>query len=175
MAIPNQLLLKQTLFLLCLGICFTLVAIIPAWSATADSQIILEADELDIDEKKGISIYKGNVKMTRGQISIQADIITAYKNTSGLQKMHAEGKPAIFTKTPPDQQQIKGQANIIDYDAIKEILSLKNQASLQQANNHFSGNLIIYNITSESVVANKGSSKQGRVKVIIQQDKPVAN
>ena len=162
---------RQTLFLIFLSISCVLLTTTPVWSATADSQIILEADQLDLDEKNGISTYKGNVKMTRGQLNIQANTVTAYKNATGLQKMQAEGSPAIFTKSSPGQQPTRGQADTIDYDAVKEILTLKTRASLQQSNNQFSGNLIIYNILNESVTANKGSSQQGRVKVIIQQDK----
>lgn len=156
---------------------FFLLAI-PGLCGAAEAGLIiyLEADTVDINEKKGISIYKGNVKLTRGDITIVADMMTAYKNDGGLQKFIATGKPVKFTKAASSrtdgakQKEIKGQALEIDYNAKNEIIKLKNDARLWQGKDQFSGNTIVYDIASESVTANKGSAANGRVKVIIHPD-----
>lgn len=142
-------------------------------AAEANQIIYLEADTVDINEKKGISVYKGNVKLSRGDITIVADMMTAYKNDSGLQKLIATGNPVEFTKAASTnnkdekQKKIKGQALEIDYNAKNEIIKLKNNAKLWQGKDQFSGNIIVYNIASETVTASKGSSSNERVKVII--------
>ena len=159
---------------------FFLLAI-PGLCGAAEAGLIiyLEADTVDINEKKGISIYKGNVKLTRGDITIVADMMTAYKNDAGLQKFIATGKPVKFTRAASTsssrtdgakQKEIKGQALEIDYNAKNEIIKLKNDARLWQGKDQFSGNTIVYDIASESVTANKGSAANGRVKVIIHPD-----
>ncbi|NOX42610.1 MAG: lipopolysaccharide transport periplasmic protein LptA [Gammaproteobacteria bacterium] len=139
-----------------------------------DQTIYLEADQVDIDNKQKISTYQGNVKLSRGDIIILADKITAKKNKKGLGKLFATGNPVKFNKTQQrtgqndsGQKEIKGQALEIEYDTEKEIMTLKNEAKLWQSNDQFSGNLIIYNIAQESVTANRGSAKNGRVQVII--------
>jgi len=153
---------------------FFLLAIPGLCNAAKTGEIIyLEADTVDIDEKKGISVYKGNVKLSRGDITIVADMMTAYKNDSGLQKLIATGKPVEFTKAASTknngtrQKEIKGQALEIDYNAKNETIKLKNDAKLWQGKDQFSGNIIVYDIASESVTAGKGSASNGRVKVII--------
>ncbi len=139
--------------------------------AQADQTIYLEADQVEIDDKQKISTYQGNVKLSRGEITLLADKITAQRNNKGLGKFLATGNPVTFSKAPRvDQKGIKGQALEIEYDAEKEIMKLKKKAKLWQANDQFSGNLIIYNIAQESVTANKGGEKNGRVQVIIHPD-----
>mgnify|MGYP002266590373 CR=1 FL=1 len=154
-----------------------LLAIPGLCSAAEIGQIIyLEADTVDIDEKKGISVYKGNVKLSRGDITIVANMMTVYKNDSGLQKLIATGKPVEFTKAASTningakQKEMKGQALEIDYNAKNEIIKLKNDAKLWQGKDQFSGNIIVYDIASETVTASKGSASNGRVKVIIHPD-----
>ncbi len=133
-----------------------------------DQTIYLEADQVEINDKQKISTYQGNVKLSRGEITLLADKITAQKNSKGLTKFLAVGNPVTFNKAQrTGQKHIKGQALEIEYDTEKEIMTLKNKAKLWQANDQFSGNLIIYNIAQGSVTANKGNRKKGRVQVII--------
>lgn len=156
------------------------------WSEQADQTIFMEADAVDINEKKGISIYKGKVKMSRGDITILADEITAYKDSTGLTRLVALGSPVDFTKAGsdignnvnnnrPEQKPTHGEALKIEYDAKKEILKLITNAKLWQANDQFSGNLIVYDVTNESIAANKGSANKGRIKVIIHPVKKAAD
>ena len=160
---------------------FFLLAIAGLCSAAETGQIIyLEADTVDIDEKKGVSVYKGNVKLSRGDITIVADMMRVYKNDSGLQNLIATGKPVEFNKAASidksgaKQKEIKGQALEIDYNAKNEIIKLKNDAKLWQGKDQFSGHIIVYNIASETVTASKGSASNGRVKVIIHPDTDAA-
>lgn len=133
-----------------------------------DQTIYLEADQVEIDDRQEISTYQGNVKLSRGEITLFADKITAKKNSKGLAKFLAAGNPVTFNKAPhAGQKPIKGQAMEIEYDTEKEVMTLKNKAKLWQANDQFSGNLITYNIAQGSVTANKGNRKKGRVQVII--------
>lgn len=108
--------------------------------------------------------------MKRGLLSIEGDVITAYKEKNKLSKMVATGEPVTFSKKEENEKHSTGQANKIEYDAISEILTLMDKASLHQANNQFSGDLIIYNVANETVLANKGAPQGSRVKVIINPD-----
>lgn len=139
-----------------------------AWCEEINNTIYLEADRVEIDEKQGISKYEGNVKLTRGDMSITADTMTAYKNSKELQRVLAVGNPVHFKRNATEtQKEIRGQAQKLEFDAIKDTVVLSDNAKLWQDQNEFSGNTIKYNIAKELVTASGGSSKQERVHVII--------
>lgn len=137
----------------------------------AKQAIYLEADRVDINDKEKISTYQGNVKLSHGNITILADKIIAKKNKNGLGKLLATGNPVKLNRTQTDEQkEIRGEALEIEYDTEKERVKLKNNAKLWQSNDQFTGNLIIYNVAMETVTANKGNEKNGRVRVVIHPD-----
>ncbi len=133
-----------------------------------DERIELEADRVDIDEKFGYSTYAGNVKMTKGDISIGADIMTVYKQQDQLQKIIFQGAPVRFEQLAgADHKAVKGQANLIEYNAASRIITLTENAELWQEQDRFSGNVIRYDIDQKLVSAQKSETGQDRVKVII--------
>ena len=48
-----------------------------AMTGDREQPIHIEADSVDIDDKKGVSIYRGNVRMTQGSIVLTADAAAA--------------------------------------------------------------------------------------------------
>jgi len=141
-----------------------------AWAQKTDQAILLEADQVDINGKKNISVYQGNVKLSHGDTTILADKITVHKTKKGLGKFFALGKPVTFhsaANADKKEVEVKGEALEIEYDAKKEIVILKNKAKLWQSKDQFSGNLIVYNVKQASVTANRGNKKSGRIQVVI--------
>ena len=63
------------------------------------STIYLDADQVDIDDKQGISIYVGNVKLTRDLMTITADKMTVYRDKQDLKKVIAVGAPQWIDDT----------------------------------------------------------------------------
>ncbi len=175
-----------------LATCLFLIGPWPGTSAamTADKEqpITIEADRVDIDDKKGVSIYQGKVRVTQGSMVLTADTVTTYavgdKKTKQreLDKITAVAAPAHFrqlldTKDPKTSknEEMRGKAQRIDYFAREERLVLQGSSHLWKEGDEFSGNIIEYDIAQEAVKAamgnvggQAGEAPQERVHAVIQ-------
>lgn len=151
---------------------------IPAAVATSnDTQqpISIESNHAELDEKKGIGTYMGNVILQQGGIKITADKITVYANKGELQKLIAEGNPVRFTQDRENLENITGSSLRMEYDAESKHFLLINNAELMQGKNRFSGQHIQFDPDQEKVIATGSSDKTGesaqRVQITIQPKK----
>ncbi|OED41114.1 lipopolysaccharide transport periplasmic protein LptA [Endozoicomonas sp. (ex Bugula neritina AB1)] len=135
--------------------------------------IEIESNSADIDNKKGVSVYRGDVIMTQGTTRITGDIITIYTKQRDVSKVVAEGETA---RAYYEEQQDKGQGILqawgftIRYDVLQEDIELIRDGELLQKGDTFKGENIHYNLTLQTVSA-KGRPQEGsngRVQMIIQ-------
>lgn len=138
-------------------------------AAPVNPAIVLEADQADIDDKQGVSVYTGNVKMTRAELQIDSDKMTVYRTQQELQKIIATGAPVrLFQAATTTQKEIRGEGLRLEYDASSGDVILTENAKLHQGADDFSGNIIRYNVKSEMVKASKGQNSDQRVRIVIQ-------
>src|SRR5512142_209491 len=85
------------------GIKFTaalclLLAGAPAYAdhSDRDKPINLEAEQVDIDDAKHVSIFTGNVVLTQGTMVIRGDRIVVVQNKQGFKHGTATGNLASF-------------------------------------------------------------------------------
>lgn len=144
--------------------------LLPVAVLAADA-IELEADRVEIDEKKGVGRYTGNVHMVQGPLSIRSETMTVYRQGKQLQKIIFTGNPVEFTQQPgEDRKGIRGHAGTIEYSSGEKMLVLQGSAEVWQEKDHFSGNIIRYDIDNKQILASKGESESGRVRVTITPD-----
>ncbi len=134
--------------------------------------LTIEADRAVIDEKKGLSVYSGNVVLIQGPNTFRADILTVYGSKENkIDKILAEGKPIHFRqKGVADQSDISGEALKFQFFATEKRLLLLGEAKLKQGNNFFSGDKIEYDTQRQIVTAEASKSSKERVKVTINPD-----
>ncbi len=152
---------------------FTFFISMPAIAKTSDKQAPtnIEADRLEMREKENISIYTGNVKITRGSMKIEGDtIIITYKD-GVLYRIEANGKPATFFQLNDLDEAISAESFYIDYNEKTNKLELKEKARLLKNKNDFSSEHIIYNTLDDIVRAGKHNAPTDtptpRVKITI--------
>ncbi len=138
---------------------------------TEPQPIYIESDSLDIDDTKGISIYRGNVRFRQGSASLSADVVKVYaKQRQDVEKIIAEGKPARFEQKAEKEgeQDSSGEANLIEYHAAESLVVLDGNARFQQGENVFAGNRVEYQSDTKVVRAGKSVADEGRVQIVIQ-------
>ena len=79
------------LLMLLLAACHT-----QALPQDAEQEMVIFSDTAELDRKAGIVIYKGNVVLTQGTLTINSDRLMILRNGDVLEKAVAEGKPAVF-------------------------------------------------------------------------------
>jgi lipopolysaccharide export system protein LptA len=131
----------------------------PLFALNSDKEqpIQLKADQANIDDKKGKSIYQGSVVLTQGSLVMKADKITIYHPKKQIIKIVAVGNPTTYKQRPEGKQQtVSAQANTIEWYEEKEEIHLIKNALLKQNNNTFKGFKIIYDTKKETIKANGG-------------------
>lgn len=149
-----------------------------AWQATSALEsdqaqpVYLEADQVEIDESKGISHYQGNVIISQGSMKLQADQMWIYRHKGRTEKIVATGNPTRFQQrmvSPGGSEaDVTGRANKAELDLLTNELLLLGNALLQQGPNRFESDRIQF-IRDQSLIK-AGSKKDGqsRVKAVIE-------
>lgn len=142
-----------------------------ALSTDKDQPVQIEADQVEIDERRGVSVYSGDVKVTQGSMRLTGDTMTVHHKDEQLERIIMVGKPATYKQRPDNQQEdMHASAERIEYYANEEKVILLQNAKLWQGANEFKSERIVYDIPRG--VANAGDTRPGaerqRVYITIQ-------
>jgi len=140
---------------------------LPALESDQQQPIELSADFADIDESKGISIYKGNVDIRQGTIRLQADLVTVHHENRRPSKMIAEGGPVRFSQDT-ESGPVKGRAKRAEYEVNTENLVLIGDAVVVQNNDTMRSDRILYDRIRSVVRAGAAAQGKQRVRITIQ-------
>ena len=162
--------MKKVSFLACL------LSVLPLSLSAMDSDreqpIHVEADQLELREKEGISIYQGNVKLVQGSLEIESDrLVIHFDADNNLALMEMTGKLATFRQLDNDQQPLYGEAEQIDYDESRGLLIMRRSAYLDRAGDDIRSELIRFNTTTNGIEAG-GEQSNDRVKMVIKPRSP---
>ena len=134
-----------------------------------EQAIHISADKATRDEKKGITVYSGNVVLDQGSLHISADRITVYRILEEGDKIVAKGQPALVQQQPnPDEELMRAHANIIEYYKSEDRLRLHLGAQIKQGASTVKGETIDYFISQQLIKAVSDQSQEdSRVEVVI--------
>jgi lipopolysaccharide export system protein LptA len=131
--------------------------------------IRISADQALRDEKKGVTVYKGHVRMDQGSLQIRADRITIYHDREEADRIIARGSPATLQQTPdPAKGPMNASAASIEYLRSEDRVLLKGEARIEQDGSTVTGETIEYFISQQRVKADSDQTRKGsRVEVVI--------
>ena len=138
-----------------------------AYALSTDKQqdIEIQADSAEMDDIKGITIYRGDVIVDQGSIHMTGDIMTVYNDANGeTELVIMEGKKATYRQLPDDSKIYdEAEALQMEYYALKDYVILIDEALVTQEGLRFSGSRIEYDTVLSQVKA-KGSTKTSKAK-----------
>jgi lipopolysaccharide export system protein LptA len=142
----------------------------------------VEANRMTSDEARRISIFEGNVLLTKGTITVRAERIVVRQDADGFQYASASGAPARFRQKGDalggqEGVWIEGEALRVEIDEKNERIELHDSARITRDQDEVRGNYILYDQRSEffSVSSAKGAPAAApgeRVRAVIQPKKP---
>lgn len=137
-----------------------------ALSTDREQPIQIEADRLDIDESRRISIYQGNVEMQQGSLNINGDRVVFYFDENNeILRLEITGTPARLKQLNDKGDSVDGRAVFMKYLQNESLLELHDQAFLQIAEDRIESDKIIVNVDTNAVQAGNGKD---RVRMLIQ-------
>ena len=155
---------------LSLCLCAGLAGDAAALSSDRDQPMYVEADRADIDDKRGVSVYRGNVKITQGTLILTAAELTVHSKDGDIIKAVAVGQPATYRQRPDGKEQdVEAEALRMEYYGSDQKIILIDQAEVRQGGDTFRSQRIHYDIAKDVVNAGATTGSPGdRVRITIQ-------
>jgi lipopolysaccharide export system protein LptA len=134
-----------------------------------DQPIHITADKALRDEKKGVTIYTGNVVLVQGSMELEAETLTVYHTTEKADQMIAAGNPAKMRQQPElNKGIVHAQGKVITYFRNEDKVNLRTDAKIEQDGAVVSGDSIDYIIAKQLITAQSdGTQPDNRVQVVI--------
>jgi lipopolysaccharide export system protein LptA len=137
----------------------------------------IEANTMKADDVRRLTIFEGNVVVTRGTLQIHADRIVVHQDAEGFQHSTATGKPVRFRQKldpkPPAAEGgwMEGEAQRIEMDDRSGKIELFDNARVNRAGDEVAGDYILVDQRADffSVTPGKGD---GRVRATLQPKPP---
>ncbi|HEX5635655.1 MAG TPA: lipopolysaccharide transport periplasmic protein LptA [Gammaproteobacteria bacterium] len=130
-----------------------------AKTSDAEQPIHIEADQVEIRDREGLSIYRGNVHIVQGSLRISGNEIRIRDADQGLQKVTITGQPATFYQLTDLNEEISAQGQQMEYHSSTGLLILERDAVLVQRDNRFTSEHIVYNTQTNVVKAGTDENK----------------
>lgn len=160
----------------------TLAAVMPAQAERADRErpLQIEADQLQHDETRQITVIQGRVTATKGTLVLRGERMEVRQDPQGRQSAvlsAAAGQQVFFRQKREGLDEfVEGQAERADYDSAREVLTLTGRALLRTVRadasvvNQVEGQVIVFNSSTETYTVDgraDGRSGPSRVRATI--------
>lgn len=135
----------------------------------SEQPITIDSNTATYDDKTAVSVYTGDVISIQGSIKVNSDKLVVYFVDGDAEKLVFTGNPAHFKQTPNvGKEDIIGDALIGEYYPKKNLLILKNNATVKQGNGTYKSDYIEYDIRTSLVKAGDKETDSKRVRVTLQ-------
>ncbi len=126
----------------------------------------IEADEAELSEARDVSVYRGNVHLRRGPLSMRGDELRIQRDpVDGRIRASLSGHPATAThQTPDDVLPVVASARQIVYTTVAEILELEGDAKIRRGSDQLQGDSVRYDVANARIQADGGKE---RVRIVI--------
>ena len=160
-----------------------LLALSPASAERADRDkpTQLEANRMSADDARKVSIFEGNVVLTKGTITLRGDRVVVRQDAEGYQHATVTGNPVRFKQrgdAGPGRAAVWTEAGAlrIEIDERNERIELFERARVTRDQDEVRGEYMMLDQRSDFLSASAGkdakASADGRVRAVIQPRAP---
>jgi len=150
-----------------------------ALSSDKNKPMTIEADSVEIDDKKGLTVYRGSVDVRQGTMHVKGNTLVIEKVNGEVKIITVVGQPATYRQRPDDKpDDVKAKASKLQVYPKRNLVRLERNAQVTQEGNVFTGNIIEYN-NKEDIIKMKGNigatdtgkKAKGRIRMTLQPGK----
>lgn len=143
-----------------------------ARSDDSEKPINITADTAELNDKTGVSIYRGDVEMIQGTTILRGDVITVYTVNGQVNKMISVGNLATYQETTDDGDIVYAESEEMIYNSTEKKVELFRKAKITQVGNVIKSDYILY-LTEEGII-DTGTTKD-RINIVIQPNSTLFN
>jgi lipopolysaccharide export system protein LptA len=131
--------------------------------------IEITAERAERNEREGYTVYSGAVILIQGSLRIDADRLTIFHDRVAADRIVAVGEPARLRQQPAiDKPPVRASARRIVWEKSRELVMLRESASIEQDGAVVTGETIQYFMAEERVRADAtADDESSRVQVFI--------
>ncbi len=134
-----------------------------------DQPLRVTAASVHVDEKAGVTVYRGNVVLVQGSLRIEADRLEVRTRGPQLDTVTASGRPVRVRALLDNRaDELKADTERLVYRANARELELSGKVSLRQGGDQFSAEHLRYTLDGQRLVAHGSDAEDGRVHAVIQ-------
>jgi lipopolysaccharide export system protein LptA len=140
------------------------------WALSTDRNepMSIEADRVELNDGEGISVYRGNVKVTQGTLVLTGQTMTVYTKGDQVEKVIMEGEPATYQQRPDNKDKdVRAKALRMEYYTSPEHIILLKDAEVEQEGDRLRSERIEYDVAKDKVNAGTNQPNE-RVRITIQ-------
>jgi lipopolysaccharide export system protein LptA len=138
----------------------------------------IEANRMNADDARRVTVFEGNVIVTRGTLHIRAERIVVRQEPEGNQYATATGNPVRFKQRldpkPPATEGawMDGEARRIELDDKSGRIELYESARVNRGGDEVAGDYILVDQRSDFYSVTPGKGSDGRVRATLQPKPP---
>ncbi len=146
---------------------FTLPAF--CWAGEHVEKILISADRMQMNIDTGKSTYTGNVKISRGEMTLTGDKVTIQHGKDDVERITVFGNPVHYKHVSETAESISAQSEKMVYIASENKLIMTINAHLQQSGMKLNSHKIVYHTESQIAIAggNDETQQSQRVNIIL--------
>lgn len=155
----------------CLWPTLLLFGLLSAGMASADaprSQAIkIDSDRWELDQRQGTARYSGSVTVTHAGLRLDAEVVTAFQDNAGLDRIVAEGEPVRVEYQGASGTLLTGRCERLTYRVGEARLLFEGRVHVRRAGDQLQADTLRYDLATETAQA-EGGPTEGRVRMIIE-------
>jgi len=135
-----------------------------ARSDDSEQPIQISANTAELNDKSGVSIYRGDVVMIQGTTILKGDKITVHTENNAVSRIIAFGDLATYQETTDEGDVVYAESEEMVHNANKNKIELFRQAKITQLGNVIRSEYIRY-LTDQGLIDT--GTKKDRVNITI--------
>lgn len=161
-------------------LCLALAGLGAAYTAHAlesdrEQPIRLSADTVEVNQKTGVSKYRGHVVLIQGTLRIEAAEVRVNTRENEIVSVSAKGRPLTFQqKMDRTGELVKASARRMEYHAQRQKVDLYDRVTFRQGADVLNSAVVHYNLATTQLTADGGKGAERVHGVIQPKRKPTA-
>ncbi len=117
----------------------------------------IDAEGGSLDVRTGAYHLHGNVRITRGDLVVNADEAKSFSNSAGeVERIELYGQPTTWNDIMDDGTSVEGESDEIIYDFARNMITMIGNARIRNPQGAFSGSQLVYDLENQNLVGDGG-------------------
>ncbi len=135
--------------------------------------VSVRADSIQVDERTGLSTYRGHVRIVQNGITVRADVVRVHSVHGQVIWIRAHGAPLHMEDQETRGLPLFGTARTMDFEAGPDEVTLTGGVIFRQGVNVLHGHIVHYYVRSQRITAARGRQRV-RARIVPRTHKPPA-